>query len=105
MWRSYKTKELRDRRAEHYVRQGSLVWMNEDGTTDGLFFLRDEDAINFGKPKVYVVTWSDWDEFGIDSIWAKKEDAEERERAFKKEIKNARFGRGRLTDVEEWDVQ
>lgn len=43
IWHSYKTRAARERWASIYHGRNDAIWMNEDGSTDGLFFLRDED--------------------------------------------------------------
>lgn len=44
VWHDYATKKSRDKWANIYMQRGNTVWMNEDGSTDGLFFLKDENG-------------------------------------------------------------
>lgn len=44
VWHSYATKAKRDLWARTYINRGDTVWLNEDGSTTGLFMLKDENA-------------------------------------------------------------
>jgi hypothetical protein len=44
IWHHYETAANRAKWARIYHVRGDTVWMNEDGSTDDLYFLRDEKA-------------------------------------------------------------
>lgn len=44
IWHHYETDASRKKWAAIYHERGDTIWMNEDGSIDGLFYLRDEDA-------------------------------------------------------------
>lgn len=44
IWHNYETNARRMKWAAIYHARGDTIWMNEDGSIDGLFYLHDEDA-------------------------------------------------------------
>lgn len=44
-WHVYKTDTARRKWARLYLDQDDAIWMNEDGSSDGLSFLRDEEMV------------------------------------------------------------